>query len=112
MYSSLLADPKRVIVSAFANLHFQLLSTYSVLHILSLTAGVDRCFQCSADFPAHTFGTFSDLQLPVVTPECSGQPGLSRASAARNMSQGGESTDKTRAAHLRYWWKQSTSTQL
>uniref|UniRef100_A0A8C0V9V6 Cadherin-like and PC-esterase domain-containing protein 1 n=1 Tax=Cyanistes caeruleus TaxID=156563 RepID=A0A8C0V9V6_CYACU len=32
-------------------------------------------------------GTFTDLQLPLVTPDCSGQPGLSRASTARNVSQ-------------------------
>ncbi|KAK2537087.1 Cped1 [Columba guinea] len=53
------------------------------------------------------------LQLPVVTPECSGQPGLSRASVTDNMSQGSESAEKTRTAHdLQSWWEQSRSAQL
>ncbi|XP_074455439.1 cadherin-like and PC-esterase domain-containing protein 1 isoform X4 [Larus michahellis] len=69
-------------------------------------------FLCRKEGLCQITKAFSDLQLPVITPECSGQPGLSRASATSNTSQGGESTDKTRTAHLRYWWKQSSSTQL
>ncbi|KAF1475359.1 Cadherin-like and PC-esterase domain-containing protein 1, partial [Eudyptula minor novaehollandiae] len=69
-------------------------------------------FLCRKEGLCQITKAFSDVQLPVVTPECPGQPGLSRASAASNMSQGGKSTDKTRTAHLRYWWKQSTSAQL
>uniref|UniRef100_A0A8C3PJT5 Cadherin like and PC-esterase domain containing 1 n=1 Tax=Calidris pygmaea TaxID=425635 RepID=A0A8C3PJT5_9CHAR len=69
-------------------------------------------FLCRKEGLCQITKAFSDLQLPVVTPECSGQPGLSGAGAASNVSQGGKRTDKTRAARLRYWWKQSTSTQL
>ncbi|XP_072727064.1 cadherin-like and PC-esterase domain-containing protein 1 isoform X1 [Ciconia boyciana] len=69
-------------------------------------------FLCRKEGLCQITKAFSDLQLPVVTPECSSRPGLSRASTASNMSQGGESTGKTHTAHLRYWWKQSTSTQL
>ncbi|NXN28745.1 CPED1 protein, partial [Nycticryphes semicollaris] len=69
-------------------------------------------FLCRKEGLCQITKAFSDLQLPVITPECSGQPGLSKASAASNASQGDESTDKTRAARLWYWWKQSTSTQL
>ncbi|NXE22826.1 CPED1 protein, partial [Ardeotis kori] len=69
-------------------------------------------FLCRKEGLCQITKAFSDLQLPVITLECSSQPGLSRASAANNTSQGGESTDKTSTAHLRYWWKQSTSAQL
>ncbi|XP_074726281.1 cadherin-like and PC-esterase domain-containing protein 1 isoform X1 [Strix uralensis] len=69
-------------------------------------------FLCRKEGLCQITKAFSDLQLPVVTPECSGQPGLSRASTASNISQGHEGTDKTRTAHLRYRRKQSTSTQL
>ncbi|NXJ60251.1 CPED1 protein, partial [Rostratula benghalensis] len=69
-------------------------------------------FLCRKEGLCQITKAFSDLQLPVITPECSGQPGLSKGSSASNVSQGDESTDKTRAAHLRYWWKQSTSTKL
>ncbi|KAM6302133.1 cadherin-like and PC-esterase domain-containing protein 1 [Podargus strigoides] len=66
-------------------------------------------FLCRKEGLCQLTKAFSDLQLPVVTPECSGQPGLSRASATNNTSEGSESADKT---HQRYWWKQSTSAQL
>ncbi|XP_054029846.1 cadherin-like and PC-esterase domain-containing protein 1 [Dryobates pubescens] len=69
-------------------------------------------FLCREEGICQIMKAFSDLQLPVVTPECSGQPGLSRTSATSNMSQGSESTDKTQAANLRHWWKQSRSAQL
>ncbi|KAF1593815.1 UNVERIFIED_CONTAM: Cadherin-like and PC-esterase domain-containing protein 1, partial [Eudyptes pachyrhynchus] len=69
-------------------------------------------FLCRKEGLCQITKAFSDLQLPVVTPECPGQPGLSRASHASNMSQGGKSTDKTHTAHLQYWWKPSTSAQL
>uniref|UniRef100_A0A663F274 Cadherin like and PC-esterase domain containing 1 n=1 Tax=Aquila chrysaetos chrysaetos TaxID=223781 RepID=A0A663F274_AQUCH len=69
-------------------------------------------FLCRKEGLCQIKKAFSDLQLPVVTPECSGQPGLSRASTSSNVSQGSESTDKTHTAHLQYWWKQSTSAQL
>ncbi|NXW12513.1 CPED1 protein, partial [Circaetus pectoralis] len=69
-------------------------------------------FLCRKEGLCQIKKAFSDLQLPVVTPECSSQPGLSRASASSNVSQGSESTDKTHTAHLQYWWKQSTSAQL
>ncbi|XP_059672913.1 cadherin-like and PC-esterase domain-containing protein 1 isoform X2 [Gavia stellata] len=87
------------------------------LHRLALFQKVNllpeiQHFLCRKEGLCQITKAFSDLQLPVITPECSSQPGLSRASAASNMSQGGDSTDKTRPAHLRSWWKQSTSTQL
>ncbi|KAM6212444.1 cadherin-like and PC-esterase domain-containing protein 1 [Sarcoramphus papa] len=69
-------------------------------------------FLCRKEGLCQITKAFSDLQLPVVTPECSGRPGLSKASTASNVSQGSESTDKTHTAHLRSWWKQSTSAQL
>ncbi|KAI1239368.1 hypothetical protein IHE44_0012486 [Lamprotornis superbus] len=76
-------------------------------------AGVRLCFQCSADFLSHPVGTFSDLQLPFVTPDCSGQPVLSRASTTRNVSQGSSAiTEQARASHLQHWWKQSMGTKL
>ncbi|XP_069706783.1 cadherin-like and PC-esterase domain-containing protein 1 [Phaenicophaeus curvirostris] len=69
-------------------------------------------FLCRKEGLCQITKAFPDLQLPIITPGCSSQPGLSRASTARNMSRGGENTDKTRTAHLRYWWKQSMSAQL
>ncbi|XP_068258174.1 cadherin-like and PC-esterase domain-containing protein 1 isoform X2 [Nyctibius grandis] len=69
-------------------------------------------FLCRKEGICQITKAFSDLQLPVVTRECSGQRGLSRASAASNVSQGSESTDKMHPARLQYWWKQSTSAQL
>ncbi|XP_027664839.2 cadherin-like and PC-esterase domain-containing protein 1 [Falco cherrug] len=69
-------------------------------------------FLCRKEGLCQIKKAFSDLQLPVVTPECSDQPGLPRANTASNISQGSESTDETHAAHLPYWWKQSRSAQL
>ncbi|NXO58330.1 CPED1 protein, partial [Aramus guarauna] len=69
-------------------------------------------FLCRKEGLCQITKAFSDLQLPIITPECSGQPGLSRASATSNVSQGGERADKTRTARLRYWWKQSRSAEL
>ncbi|XP_075580129.1 cadherin-like and PC-esterase domain-containing protein 1 [Pelecanus crispus] len=69
-------------------------------------------FLCRKEGLCQITKAFSDLQLPVITPECSSRPGLSRASTASSMPQVGESTDETRTAHLRYWWKQSASAQL
>ncbi|NXG77753.1 CPED1 protein, partial [Baryphthengus martii] len=63
-------------------------------------------FLCREEGLCQITKAFSDLQLPVVTKECSSQPGLSRASTTSNVSQGRESTDKTHAARLRHWWKQ------
>ncbi|NWS57079.1 CPED1 protein, partial [Chunga burmeisteri] len=64
-------------------------------------------FLCRKEGLCQITKAFSDLQLPVVTPECSSQHGLSS-----KVSQGSESTDKTQRAHLWDWWKQSTSTRL
>ncbi|KAM6320865.1 cadherin-like and PC-esterase domain-containing protein 1 [Aegotheles albertisi] len=88
-----------------------------VLHHLELFQKVNllpeiQHFLCRKEGLCQITKAFSDLQLPVVTPECSGRPGLSRASNASNMSQGSENTDKTRTAHLQHWWKQRTSSQL
>ncbi|NXF38057.1 CPED1 protein, partial [Nyctibius bracteatus] len=69
-------------------------------------------FLCRKEGICQITKAFSDLQLPIITPECSGQPGLSRASTASNVSQGSESTDKMHPARLRYWWKQSMSAQM
>ncbi|XP_054255433.1 cadherin-like and PC-esterase domain-containing protein 1 [Indicator indicator] len=69
-------------------------------------------FLCRKEGLCQIITAFSDLHLPVVTPECSGQPGLSRTSATSNMSQDSKSTDKTHAANLRHWWKESRSAQL
>ncbi|NXN98729.1 CPED1 protein, partial [Rhinopomastus cyanomelas] len=64
-------------------------------------------FLCRKEGLCQITKAFPDLHLPVVTPVCSDQPGLSS-----NMSQGFQSTDKTHAARLRYWWKQSRSAPL
>ncbi|XP_041874049.1 cadherin-like and PC-esterase domain-containing protein 1 isoform X2 [Corvus kubaryi] len=69
-------------------------------------------FLCRKEGLCQITKAFSDLQLPLVTPDCSGQPGLSRASAPRNVSQGSAITGQARASHVQRWWKQSTSTQL
>ncbi|XP_019139161.2 cadherin-like and PC-esterase domain-containing protein 1 isoform X2 [Corvus cornix cornix] len=69
-------------------------------------------FLCRKEGLCQITKAFSDLQLPLVTPDCSGQPGLSRASAPRNVSQGSAITGQARASHVQHWWKQSTSTQL
>ncbi|XP_017599255.1 PREDICTED: cadherin-like and PC-esterase domain-containing protein 1 isoform X2 [Corvus brachyrhynchos] len=69
-------------------------------------------FLCRKEGLCQITKAFSDLQLPLVTPDCSGQPGLSRASAPRNVSQGSVITGQARASHVQHWWKQSTSTQL
>ncbi|XP_028939507.1 cadherin-like and PC-esterase domain-containing protein 1, partial [Antrostomus carolinensis] len=66
-------------------------------------------FLCRKEGLCQITKAFSDLHLPVVTPECSSQPGLSRASATSNMSWGSESTDKMRTARLQYWSKPSTA---
>ncbi|KAM6137736.1 LOW QUALITY PROTEIN: cadherin-like and PC-esterase domain-containing protein 1 [Pterocles gutturalis] len=71
-----------------------------------------RHFLCRKEGLCQITKAFSDLQLPVITPECSSQPGLSSASATSSVSQGNESTDKTHTAHLQYWWKQSMSAEL
>ncbi|NWQ65545.1 CPED1 protein, partial [Neopipo cinnamomea] len=69
-------------------------------------------FLCRKEGLCQITKAFSDLQLPVVAPECSGQPGPSRASTTSNMSQGSKSTDKTRTSHLQHQWKQHTSAEL
>ncbi|KFP91594.1 Cadherin-like and PC-esterase domain-containing protein 1, partial [Apaloderma vittatum] len=69
-------------------------------------------FLCRGEGLCQIMKVFSDLQLPLVSLECSGHPGLSRARAASNVSQGSESPGKRRPAHLRHWWKESTSTQM
>ncbi|NWH95673.1 CPED1 protein, partial [Aegithalos caudatus] len=69
-------------------------------------------FLCRKEGLCQITKAFSDLQLPLVTPDCSGQPGLSRASTARNVSQGSTITERARASHLQHWWKQSMSTKL
>ncbi|XP_010002606.1 PREDICTED: cadherin-like and PC-esterase domain-containing protein 1 [Chaetura pelagica] len=69
-------------------------------------------FLCRKEGLCQITRAFPDLQLPVVTPECSSQPGLSRANNTSNMSQDSESTYKTHTDHLQHWWKQRTSSQL
>ncbi|KAM9389227.1 cadherin-like and PC-esterase domain-containing protein 1 [Phaethornis superciliosus] len=69
-------------------------------------------FLCRKEGLCQIKSAFSDMQLPVVTPECSIHPGLSRANDANNVSQGSKNTDQTRPAHLQHWWKQRTSSQL
>ncbi|XP_039918734.1 cadherin-like and PC-esterase domain-containing protein 1 isoform X3 [Hirundo rustica] len=69
-------------------------------------------FLCRKEGLCHITKAFSDLQLPLVTPDCSGQPGLSRASTARNVSQGSTATERAHGSHLQHWWKQSMSTKL
>ncbi|XP_064278363.1 cadherin-like and PC-esterase domain-containing protein 1 isoform X3 [Passer domesticus] len=69
-------------------------------------------FLCRKEGLCQIAKAFSDLQLPLVTSDCSGQPGLSRASTARNVSQGSTITEQARASHLQHWWKQSMSTKL
>ncbi|NWV20996.1 CPED1 protein, partial [Origma solitaria] len=69
-------------------------------------------FLCRREGLCQITKAFSDLQLPVVTPECSGQPGLSRVSTTSNVSQGSTITEQARASHLQHWWKQSTSAKL
>ncbi|KFQ69921.1 Cadherin-like and PC-esterase domain-containing protein 1, partial [Phaethon lepturus] len=68
-------------------------------------------FLCRKEGLCQITKTFSDLQLPVASPECSGQPGLPRASATSSVSQGGQSAGEARAARPRYWWKRSASAQ-
>ncbi|NXG52894.1 CPED1 protein, partial [Psilopogon haemacephalus] len=68
-------------------------------------------FLCRKDGLCQIIKAFSDLQLPVVTSDCPGQPGPSRTSASSNVSQDSESTGKTYAVNLRHWWKQSRSAQ-
>ncbi|XP_015482928.1 cadherin-like and PC-esterase domain-containing protein 1 isoform X1 [Parus major] len=69
-------------------------------------------FLCRKEGLCQITKAFSDLQLPLVTPDCSGQPGLSKASTARNVSQGSTLTEQARASHPQHWWKQSMSTKL
>ncbi|NXC81941.1 CPED1 protein, partial [Cercotrichas coryphoeus] len=67
-------------------------------------------FLCRKEGLCQITKAFPDLQLPLVTPDCSGQPGLSRTSTTRNVSQGSAMTEQ--ASHLQHWWKQSMSTKL
>ncbi|XP_061228998.1 cadherin-like and PC-esterase domain-containing protein 1 isoform X1 [Neopsephotus bourkii] len=58
-------------------------------------------FLCRKEGLCQITKAFSDLQLPVVTSECSSQPGMSRASTASNVSQGSKSADKMHGSHPR-----------
>ncbi|NXP83907.1 CPED1 protein, partial [Passerina amoena] len=69
-------------------------------------------FLCRKEGLCQIAKAFSDLQLPLVTLDCSGQPGLSRASTTRNVSQGSAVTEQAHASRLQHWWKQSMSTKL
>ncbi|NXK47997.1 CPED1 protein, partial [Chauna torquata] len=69
-------------------------------------------FLCRKEGLCQIMKAFSDLQLPVATPECSAQHGLSRASTASNVTRGGKSNGKTHTAHLQYLWSQTNSAQL
>ncbi|NXM72821.1 CPED1 protein, partial [Serilophus lunatus] len=69
-------------------------------------------FLCRREGLCQITKAFSDLQLPVVTPECSSQSEPSRVSTTSNVSWGIKSTDKTQTSHLRHWEKQHTSTEL
>ncbi|XP_009685609.1 cadherin-like and PC-esterase domain-containing protein 1 isoform X1 [Struthio camelus] len=69
-------------------------------------------FLCRTEGLCELMTAFSELHLPVATPECSGQPGLSKASTASNMSQSWKSSEKTHAAHPWYLWNQTNSAQL
>ncbi|NXI70881.1 CPED1 protein, partial [Anseranas semipalmata] len=69
-------------------------------------------FLCRKEGLCQITKAFSDLQLPVATPECSSRRGLSRASTASNVTPDGKSNDKTHTAHLQYLWSQTNSAQL
>ncbi|NXL86598.1 CPED1 protein, partial [Alectura lathami] len=69
-------------------------------------------FLCRKEGLCQITKAFSDLQLPVATPECSGQRGLSRARAASNVTHGGRSNGETHTARLQYSWSQTNSAQL
>ncbi|NXH37549.1 CPED1 protein, partial [Dicaeum eximium] len=66
-------------------------------------------FLCRKEGLCQITKAFSDLQLPLVTPDCSGQPGPSRASTMRNVSQGSAVTGQARAPPLQHWNQVSTS---
>ncbi|NXY03540.1 CPED1 protein, partial [Pteruthius melanotis] len=87
------------------------------LHNLELSQKVNllpeiQHFLCRKEGLCQITKAFSDLQLPLFTPDCSGQPGLSRASTTRNVSQGSPTTEQAHASHLQHSWKQSTSTKM
>ncbi|XP_025907484.1 cadherin-like and PC-esterase domain-containing protein 1 [Nothoprocta perdicaria] len=69
-------------------------------------------FLCRKEGLCEITKAFSELYLPIVTPECSDQPGLSKASTTSKMSQSWRSSDKTRTAHLQHLWNQTNSAQL
>lgn len=69
-------------------------------------------FLCRKEGLCQITKAFSDLQLPVATPECFSWRGLSRASIASNVTHGSKSNGKTHAAHLQHLWSQANSAQL
>uniref|UniRef100_A0A8B9ECR8 Cadherin like and PC-esterase domain containing 1 n=1 Tax=Anser cygnoides TaxID=8845 RepID=A0A8B9ECR8_ANSCY len=69
-------------------------------------------FLCRKEGLCQITKAFSDLQLPVATPECFSWRGLSRASIASNVTHGSKSNGKTHTAHLQHLWSQANSAQL
>ncbi|RMC10183.1 hypothetical protein DUI87_12983 [Hirundo rustica rustica] len=78
-------------------------------HVVTLKSAI---LYCVSHVTLQNSEPKANLQLPLVTPDCSGQPGLSRASTARNVSQGSTATERAHGSHLQHWWKQSMSTKL
>ncbi|XP_025969312.2 cadherin-like and PC-esterase domain-containing protein 1 isoform X1 [Dromaius novaehollandiae] len=69
-------------------------------------------FLCRKEGLCKITKAFSELHLPIATLECSGHPGLSKASTTSKMSQSWKSSDKTHTAHPWYLWNQTNSAQL
>ncbi|NWI13644.1 CPED1 protein, partial [Crypturellus soui] len=69
-------------------------------------------FLCRKEGLCEIAKAFSELHLPITTPECSDQPGLSKASTTSKMSQSWKSRDKTHAAHPWHLWNQTNSSHL
>ncbi|KAM8820122.1 cadherin-like and PC-esterase domain-containing protein 1 [Eudromia elegans] len=69
-------------------------------------------FLCRKEGLCEITKAFSELHLPIATPECSDQPGLSKASSTSEMSPSWKSSDKTHTAHPWHLWNQTNSAQL
>ncbi|KAM9203526.1 cadherin-like and PC-esterase domain-containing protein 1 [Mergus octosetaceus] len=69
-------------------------------------------FLCRKEGLCQITKVFSDLKLPVATPECSSRRGLSKASITSNITHGSKSNGRTHTAHLRHLWSQANSAQL
>ncbi|XP_062439286.1 cadherin-like and PC-esterase domain-containing protein 1 isoform X2 [Rhea pennata] len=87
------------------------------LHHLELFQKVNllpeiQYFLCRKEGLCEITKAFSELHLPIATPECSGQPGMSKTSTTGNMSQAWKNNDKTHTAQPWYLWNQTNSAQL